>query len=109
MSDATRIRVGEGTGSAYDVVIGTGLLGELPGLFGPGVERVLVVHPRTLHAIAQSVHDELGAQGYSAFIVEVPDAEEAKSAQVASRLWGLLGPGPVSPARTRSWVSAGGP
>jgi len=91
MSDATRIHVGEGTGSAYDVVIGTGLLGELPGLLGRGVERVLVVHPPTLHAIAQSVHDQLEAQGCSAFIVEVPDAEEAKSAQVASNLWGLLG------------------
>ena len=32
----------------YDVVIGTDLLGELPGLLGSGVERVLVVHPRAL-------------------------------------------------------------
>ena len=91
MSDQTRIRVGEGSGAAYDVVIGTGLLGELPGLLGPGVERVLVVHPPTLNALAVSVRDVLVAQGCSTFILEVPDAEEAKSAEVASRLWGFLG------------------
>ena len=91
MSDATRIRVGEDGNSAYDVVIGTGLLGELPGLLGSGVERVLVIHPRALRAIGQAVRDGLGAQGFSAFIAEVPDAEEAKSAEVASSLWGVLG------------------
>jgi len=91
MSDPTRIRVGEGSGSAYDVVIGTGLLGELPGLLGSGVERVLVVHQRALLATAQAVSDALGAQGFSTFVVEVPDAEEAKSAKVAASLWGVLG------------------
>jgi 3-dehydroquinate synthase len=91
VSDATRIRVGEGSDSAYDVVIGTGLLGELPGLLGSGVERVLVIHPRALRATGEVVRDVLGAQGYSTFIAEVPDAEEAKSAEVASSLWGVLG------------------
>ncbi|MDQ5840193.1 MAG: iron-containing alcohol dehydrogenase, partial [Chloroflexota bacterium] len=91
MSDATRIRVGEGSDSAYDVVVGTGLLGQLPGLLGPGVERVLVIHPRTLRAEGEAVRDDLGAQGFSAFNAEVPDAEEAKSAEVAARLWGVLG------------------
>ena len=91
MSDATRIRVGEGSDSAYDVVIGTGLLGELPGLLGPGVERVLVIHPPALRATGEAVRDDLGAQGFSASVIEVPDAEEAKSAEVASFLWGLLG------------------
>jgi 3-dehydroquinate synthase len=91
MSDATRIRVGEGGSSAYDVVIGTGLLGELPDLLGSGVERVLVIHPRALRATAEAVRDDLGAQGFSALIEEVPDAEEAKSAEVAASLWGVLG------------------
>ena len=91
MSRATRIRVGEGSSTPYDVVIGRDLLGELPGLLGPQVERVLVVHPGSLRTLAQSVHAELARQGRSAFIVEVPDAEEAKSAQVASRLWSFLG------------------
>ena len=88
-SDATRIPVaGE---APYDVVVGTGLLGELPGLLGDGVRRVLVVHPRALRASGETVRDDLTAQGYEAFAAEVPDGEEAKSAQVASFLWGVLG------------------
>ena len=83
--------MGEGSSAPYDVVIGRDLLGELPGLLGPDVERVLVVHPGTLRTLALSLHDELARQGWSAFIVEVPDAEEAKSAQVASGLWSFLG------------------
>jgi len=93
VSDATRIRVGEGEGSdsAYDVVVGTGLLGQLPGLLGSGVERVLVIYPHALRAKGEAVRDDLGAQGFSAFVAEVPDAEAAKSAEVAARLWGVLG------------------
>lgn len=91
MTDATRIRVGEGSDSAYDVVIGTGLLGELPALLGSGVERVLVVHPMALRAAGEAMRDVLGAQGFSVFIAEVPDAEKAKSAEVAGFLWALLG------------------
>jgi 3-dehydroquinate synthase len=91
VSDATRIRVGEGSGSAYDVVVGPGLLGELPALLGPGVERVLVIHPRALRAKGEVVRADLAARGFSVFAAEVPDAEEAKSAQVAQRLWAVLG------------------
>lgn len=91
VSDPTRIRVGEGSDSAYDVVIGTGLLGELPVLLGSGVERVLVIHPRALRAAGEVMRDVLGAQGLSAFVAEVPDAEEAKSAEIASSLWAVLG------------------
>jgi 3-dehydroquinate synthase len=97
MIDTTRIRVGEGSGSAYDVVIGSGptglpgLLGELPGLLGAGVERVLVIHPAALRAIGGAVRDGLVAEGFSAITAEVPDGEEAKSAEVASTLWGVLG------------------
>ncbi|MBE3073640.1 MAG: 3-dehydroquinate synthase, partial [Actinobacteria bacterium] len=94
MSDPTRIRVGEGSDSAYDVVVGTGLLGqftELPALLGSGVERVLVIHPHAMRATGEAVRDDLGAQGFSVSIAEVPDAEEAKSAEVASQLWGVLG------------------
>ena len=70
VSDQTRIAVGGD--ASYDVVIGTGLLGELPGLLGEGVERVLVVHPRALRATGEAVRDDLAAQGFSAFVAEVP-------------------------------------
>ena len=91
MSGPTRIRVGEGSGAAYDVVVGTGLLGDLPDLLGPGVERVLVIHPRSMRASGQALSESIGAQGFSAFVAEVPDAEGAKSAEVATFLWGVLG------------------
>jgi len=94
VSDPTRIRVGEGSDSAYDVMIGDGLLRqftELAGLLGSGVERVLVIHSRALAATGEAVRDGLGAQGFSVFIAEVPDGEQAKSAQAAASLWGVLG------------------
>ena len=91
MSEPTRIRVGEGSGAAYEVVIGDGLLGELAGLLGSGVERVLVVHSRALRATGGAVCDSLGAQGFSAYVAEVPDGEDAKSAEAAASLWGVLG------------------
>jgi len=91
VSGATRIRVGAGGDTAYDVVVGTGLLGELPGLLGPGVHRVLVVHPRSLRATGDVLRESLAAHGFSAFVAEVPDAEQAKTAEVAAFLWGVLG------------------
>ena len=57
MSDATRITVkGE---TPYDVVVGEGLLGELPGLL-PGAQRVAVVHPAALVVTAEAVRDDIG-------------------------------------------------
>jgi 3-dehydroquinate synthase len=84
---ATRIPVG----GDYDVVVGTHLLDELPALLGEGVQRVLVVHPRALATTGEAVREDLRSKGFEAFAAEVPDAEEAKTAQVASFLWGVLG------------------
>jgi 3-dehydroquinate synthase len=67
------------------------MLGQLPGLLGSGVERVLVIHPHALRSTGEALCEGLGAQGFSAFIAEVPDGEEAKSADSASFLWGVLG------------------
>jgi 3-dehydroquinate synthase len=85
----TRIRVGGD--SAYDVVVGTQLLGELPALLGPGVQRVAVVHPRALGATGDAVHADLQASGYEAIVLEVPDAEDAKTSEVAAFCWSALG------------------
>jgi 3-dehydroquinate synthase len=75
----------------YDVVIGHHLLGELPRLLGPSVRRVLVIHPLALAKTAEAIRADLREQGYEAFTAEVPDAEEAKTAQVAAFLWQVLG------------------
>ena len=89
MSETRTVRV-QGD-QPYDVVIGRHLLGELPGLLGEGVRRVLVVHPAALATSAEAVRADLTAHGYEAFLAEVPDAEEAKTAQVAAFLWQVLG------------------
>ena len=89
MTNPTRITV---AGDApYDVLIGRGLLGELPDMLGAGVQRVLVVHPKALRSMAEGVRDDLVAGGLEAFSAEVPDGEGGKTAQVAAVLWGVLG------------------
>jgi 3-dehydroquinate synthase len=91
MSDSVRIRVGEPSDSPYDVVIGTGLLGEPASLLGAEVQRVLVIHSSALRATGQAVRDGLERHGLMTFIAEVPDGEQAKSAEVAASLWAALG------------------
>ncbi len=104
MNAPTRIRV---TGSSpYEVVIGTGLLDELAAMLGQGVQRVLVVHPRALATTGEAVRSDLAAQGFEAFVAEVPDAEEAKHATVAGFLWGVLGQAGFT--RTDAVVAVGG-
>ena len=44
-----------GGASPYDVVVGTGLLGELPAMLGDGVRRVAVIHPRGLAATGEAI------------------------------------------------------
>ncbi|HET7305685.1 MAG TPA: 3-dehydroquinate synthase [Segeticoccus sp.] len=81
-------RIGVG---GYDVVVGRGLLGEIAPLLGNGVERVMVIHPKALAATGEAVRADLAEQGFQAFAAEVPDAEEAKSAEVATFCWQVLG------------------
>ncbi|WP_337060454.1 3-dehydroquinate synthase [Kineococcus sp. G2] len=75
----------------YDVLVGRGLLGELRALLGDRAEKVLVVHPRALRATGEAVREDLAAQGLDAVLAEVPDGEEAKSAEVAAFCWTVLG------------------
>lgn len=89
MTEVTRIPV---RGAApYDVVIGTGLLGELGPLLGPDAHRVAVICPRALAATGTSVRDDLDQLGFEAAVIEIPDGEEAKLAPVASYCWQVLG------------------
>ncbi|GEA88797.1 3-dehydroquinate synthase [Cellulomonas cellasea] len=90
----------------YDVVIGHHLLGALPGLLGDGVRRVLVIHPTALAASGEAVREDLAAHGYEALAAEVPDAEAAKTAQVAAFCWQVLGQADFT--RSDAIVSLGG-
>ncbi|MDP9866807.1 MULTISPECIES: 3-dehydroquinate synthase [Streptosporangium] len=85
----SRIRV-EGE-APYDVVIGADVLGELPGLLGPGVRTVAVVHPASLPEIARPVCGAIEAAGHEVVPLPVPDAEQAKTVEVAAQLWSAFG------------------
>ncbi|GII78734.1 3-dehydroquinate synthase [Sphaerisporangium rufum] len=85
----TRITVGGER--PYDVVVGAGVLGELPGLVGPRAGTVAVIHPETLPEIARPACGALEAAGYAVLPLPVPDGERAKTAEVAAGLWSALG------------------
>ncbi|RZU11534.1 3-dehydroquinate synthase [Streptomyces sp. BK239] len=88
----TRIRVGGSAGSeAYDVLVGRQLLGELAALIGEKARRVAVIHPEALAETGDALRADLAEQGYEAVAIQVPNAEEAKTAEVAAYCWKALG------------------
>ena len=85
---ATRIPVrGE---HPYDVVVGTGVLGELPALVGPQASSVMVIAPKGLDEISWPVGRALADAGYQVHTAEVPAGEAAKDIGVAAALWSRL-------------------
>ncbi|MDT0316723.1 3-dehydroquinate synthase [Streptomyces millisiae] len=88
----TRITVGATAGYApYDVLVGRQLLGELPELIGKDARRVAVLHPEALAETGEVLRQDLADQGYEAIAIQLPNAEEAKSAEVAAYCWTALG------------------
>ncbi|WP_051951774.1 3-dehydroquinate synthase [Actinacidiphila yeochonensis] len=88
----TRIAVGGSAGTdPYEVLVGRQLLGELPGLVGERAERVAVIHPEALADTGETVREDLAEQGFEAIAIQVPNAEEAKTAEVAAYCWKALG------------------
>ena len=104
MTESTRIPVS--AGRPYDVVVGRGLLAELPAMLGTDPVRVAIIHPAALRTSAEAVREDLLAAGYTAILIETPDAEEAKTAQVAGFCWGVLGQAGFT--RSDAIVSVGG-
>ncbi|WP_326641828.1 3-dehydroquinate synthase [Streptosporangium sp. NBC_01755] len=100
----SRIKVGGE--SPYDVVVGAGVLGELPGLLGPGVRTVAVIHPESLPEIAHPVCGVIEAAGYEVVPLPVPDAERAKTVEVVAELWSAFGRAGVT--RSDAVVGVGG-
>jgi 3-dehydroquinate synthase len=85
----TRIRVsGE---SPYDVVVGRGVLEELPSLVGTASAQVLLVHSDLRGDLADRVESALRDGGLEVVRALVPDGEAAKTVEVAEGLWSLLG------------------
>jgi 3-dehydroquinate synthase len=88
---ATRIEVHPSDGAApYPVVVGVGVLGELPGLIPKDARTVVVIHAEGLGEIARPACGALTAAGLAVHPEPVPDGEAAKTAGVAVRLWSSL-------------------
>ncbi|MCY0943429.1 3-dehydroquinate synthase [Streptomyces antarcticus] len=88
----TRIQVGASAGhAAYDVLVGRQLLGELGSLIGTKARRVAVIHPEALASTGEALRDDLADQGFEAVAIQVPNAEEAKTIEVAAYCWKALG------------------
>jgi 3-dehydroquinate synthase len=88
---ATRIDVNPSDGGApYQVVVGAGVLGELPGLVPKDARTVVVIHPEGLGEIARPACGALTAAGFRVRAEPVPDGEAAKTVGVAARLWSRL-------------------
>ncbi|MDP9948133.1 MULTISPECIES: 3-dehydroquinate synthase [Streptomyces] len=88
----TRIQVAGSAGSdPYKVLVGHRLLGELPQLIGDRARRVAVLHPEALAETGEAVRQDLADQGYEAIAIQLPNAEEAKTAEVAAYCWKALG------------------
>jgi 3-dehydroquinate synthase len=85
-----RMRVTVGGARPYDVVVGRDLLGLVPPLVA-GAARAAVVHAPPVKDRAQRVAGELAAAGVEPLMIEVPDAEAAKTVEVAARCWDELG------------------
>ena len=102
--DHSRIQVGGP--QPYDVLVGHQLLGELVGMLGADVRRVAVIHPRALAASGDAVRMDLQTQGLTVLTIEVPDAEAAKTSEVAAFCWSVLGSNHFT--RTDAIVSVGG-
>jgi 3-dehydroquinate synthase len=84
----TRIPVGGE--QPYEVVVGSGVLTELPSLVGKKTETVAVIHAAGLATIARSACDALEGAGFTVRATPVPDGEAAKTIDVAARLWSSL-------------------
>ncbi len=88
---ATRIHIG-GTGAdPYEVLVGRQLQAQLGPLIGEQAKRVAVIHPEALAETGERTRADLAAQGYEAIALAVPDAERAKTAEVAASCWQALG------------------
>ena len=84
----TRIPVGGER--PYQVVLGDGVLSELPSLVGKDARAVVVVHGSGLGQIAQPALRVLNDAGYVVHAEPIPDGEAAKDIEVAAGLWSRL-------------------
>jgi 3-dehydroquinate synthase len=85
---ATRIAIGGER--PYQVVVGTGVLAELPSFLGRDAGNVVVVHAENLVTVAVAACRWIAEAGYAVRPEPVPDGEAAKEIGVAAGLWSRL-------------------
>lgn len=100
----TRIQIAGETN--YDVLIGRAMLGEVAPAIGDKAKKVLIVHPVALSQSAETLREQLIADGYEAILAGVPDTEEAKRIEVAAFCWQILGQADFT--RTDAVIGFGG-
>ncbi len=88
------------------MVVGAGVLSELPSLVGKRAETTAVIHDERLGAVARPVCRALEDAGYRVVATEVPSGETAKDVTVLARLWSWLAESKVT--RTDCVVGIGG-
>jgi 3-dehydroquinate synthase len=96
-------------GGDYMVNIGRGMLANpepfFAPIFGPAVNKVLIIHPPTMGAIANKLREQLMGER-EVLLAEVPDAENAKRVEVAAFCWQVLGQADFT--RTDAIIGLGG-
>jgi 3-dehydroquinate synthase len=85
-------RLSVNAASPYDVVVGPGATHELPRLLEANrATRVAVIHPPTLRDRAERLRAQVVTDRREVHLIEVPDGESAKSIEVLSYCWKVLG------------------
>lgn len=102
----TARRIEVGGAHPYDVVVGSGVFGELSRQIGPRAAQVAVIRPDGLGEVARPLLRALEAAGYTVHDMRVPDGEAAKNVTVAADLWERLGRAGFT--RTDAVVGLGG-
>ncbi|HEY9293620.1 MAG TPA: 3-dehydroquinate synthase, partial [Microlunatus sp.] len=74
----------------YEVRIGEGVIEAVPDLVR-GSQRVAILHPQSCMDLVSGLERRLINEGYDVVRLPVPDAEEAKTAQVLAYCWASLG------------------
>jgi 3-dehydroquinate synthase len=88
---AARIPV-PAAGGGYPVIIGSGLVDRLDELLPafPGAEKVVMVAPAPVAALARRAGDALARRGLAVYRLEVPVGEDAKRLEVVAGLYERL-------------------
>ncbi|MEV4756801.1 3-dehydroquinate synthase [Micromonospora sp. NPDC049559] len=88
MNELTEIPIGGER--PYRVLVGRDLLGDLPALLD-GAARAALLYAPPLKSHVDGLAERLRAAGVQPLTIEVPDAESAKTVEVAARCWDELG------------------